>query len=182
MHKKNIWRYLFLAILLFIVGFSLTSGLLSKFADYALNEIAEKSELYFIAEFNKIDSYPDVTYYLLLPPKKYSEFYASGLSPAILCTMLINVLFNFLFQPVFLCALTPQVILTVLLFPFFIWGVIKYFKKVPIMILVFFCIALFVGLNGTIVERLIRHRLSCELMYLLLGLAGLVSWTTEKLY
>ena len=92
----------------------------------------------------------------------------------------LNALFNSLFQPIFLCIFTPQVVLNYVLFPFFIYGTIMYFKKLSLMIFFFFIYSIYIGMNGSITEPLIRHRMTCELIYLLIALAGFEGWIIRR--
>ena len=89
--------------------------------------------------------------------------------------------YNVLFQPQFLCIFTPQVILNYGLFPFFILGAIKYFTKVPIIVLVFLAMSVYAGLYGSMIESLVRHRMVCDLIYILIGIAGFTDWATKNL-
>ena len=125
--------------------------------------------------------YPDARHYFLLPENRYLEFHRKGFSPELLLAVLFNALFNSLFQPLFLCILTPQAVLNFFLFPFFLYGGIKYFRRLPLMILIFFGMSIYSALYGSVVEALVRHRISCELIYLLIGLAGFINWTEKNL-
>lgn len=178
---KNISYLLLSCFLLFALAFSLSSGLFFEFVEYGLEKITPKVEIYIRAQVGRLENYPDAKQYLLLPGGKYLEFYTKGLSLGMFFTIIANALFNSLFQPIFFCVFTPQVILNYILFPFFLYGAIKHFKKIPIMLLVFLAVSIYIGMHSSLVETLIRHRMSCELIYLLIGLAGFTDWITKNL-
>ncbi len=119
-------------------------------------------------------------HYYLLSDDEFIEFYKNGISWRLAVSATGNALFNVLAQPVFPCVFTPQVFLNVVLLPFFIYGAVLNFKKVPIMIICCLVLAVYVGLRDSIIESLIRHRMPCELIYLSIGLAGFTRWITRN--
>jgi hypothetical protein len=181
MKEKRIFYFILAGLLLFILGFLLSSGLFSDFIKYGTEKVNTEIKKGIIHQANAISLYPQAKHYMLLPPDSYLKFYTKGLSFTMFFTILTNALFNALFQPIFISIFTPQVILNYMLFPFFIYGAIKYFKRVPLMVFVFLGISVYIGLHNAVIESLIRHRLSCELIYLLIGLAGFTGWITESL-
>lgn len=177
--KKWMWISASIVII-FVIGFSTTSGLLFHSFDALKNAFVSKIGECIFYHSTSFDR--EARHYFLLPEGGYNAaFYIKPLLFYTIAGLIFNALFNALFQPMFFCIFTPQVLLNLLLFPFFLYGAIKYFKKVPIMILVFFVVYIYVGLYGSVVEALIRHRMSCELIYLLIGVAGFTSLITEKL-
>lgn len=121
-------------------------------------------------------------HYLLLPEGGYDEtLFTLPLSFPVIARMISNAIFNVIFQPLFFCIFTPQVILNYFIFPFFIYGAIRYFTRVPIIILAFLGLSVYVGFNGSIVESLIRHRMICDLIYLLIGTAGFIDVISKNL-
>jgi hypothetical protein len=123
----------------------------------------------------------DAKRYFLLPAGSYSiELFTQPLSFAVLAGILVNSIFNILFQPVFLCPFTPQVILNVILLPFFLYGAVRYFRKTWPLLIIFTVVSFQIGIYDSGIEALIRHGMSCELIYLLIGLAGFTGWITRS--
>ena len=167
-------------IAVFISAFLLSSSLLHEFTGPVKDKVFSMADGFAYRHFNNFYIYPDSRFYFLFTQNDGLQFHEKGISFDIICSMATNALFNSLFQPVFFCIFTPQVILNYALFPFFLYGVVAYFRKIPIAIIFLFIFYVYIGLRNNVVEPLIRHRMSCELIYLLLGLAGLTGWITRK--
>jgi hypothetical protein len=121
-------------------------------------------------------------HYFLLPEGGYTgDVFIKPVTVQTMFVLMSNALFNAFFQPLFLSVFTPQVVLTYLLFPFFLYGMVKYFKRLPILFAVLFLVLIYAGLYGSVIEALIRHRMSCELLYYLISLAGFTGWITRRL-
>jgi hypothetical protein len=179
MPVKNVLSYISIALVIFFIGFALSSGLAldisKKFSDRVAPDI--KNRLCHHISTLEVDA----KHYFLLPAGSYTiELYTRSLSYTTLAIILINSIFNILFQPVFFCVFTPQVILNAVLLPFFLYAAVRYFKKVwPLLTL--FCILSFqIGVYDSGVEALIRHGMSCELIYLLVGIAGFTGWIARS--
>lgn len=176
-------RYVYIIasfLMIFAIGFSITTGLISASLDVIKNSLIAKIGYCVIYHTTTLER--EARHYFLLPQGAYSvDIHLKPLSAYLAAAASLNALFNSLFQPLFLCIFTPQALLNLLLFPFFLYGAIKYFKRVPVMILVFFIVYIYVGLYGSVIEALIRHRMSCELIYLLIGIAGFTGLITENL-
>ena len=177
--SKNISGIVLSLLFVFAFAFLLSSGIFSKGCAYALNYCDLKMKPLLNYHLNTL-AIP-ARHYFLMPDGGYTfSFQNEPLSFFTLVTITTNALANSLFQPIFLCVFTPQVILNYLLFPFFLYGVVKYFKKVPILIVVFFVLSAYVAIYGSVVEALVRHRISCEMIYYLIGSAGFTSWITRS--
>ena len=119
-------------------------------------------------------------HYFLFPEGGYSiEIFSKPLSLFTVFIAITNAFLNMFFQPMFLCVFTPQVIVNYILFPFFLYGMIRYFAKVPLMVLSFFFLCFYAGLYDSLVEPLLRHGMVCELIYLSIGIAGFTGWITS---
>ncbi|MBU0606123.1 MAG: hypothetical protein KKH77_07535 [Candidatus Omnitrophica bacterium] len=181
---KNAFRYISIALVVLFIGFALSSGLLHDSltkvtagvtAEFT-NDITRHCKTLWVYSFQK-----SRWHYFLLPEGAYtSAFYTTQLSLSTVVNIISNSMFNALFQPLFFCAFTPQTVFNCLLFPFFLYGAIIYFKKVPIMVLVCLGLYAYIGIYSSVVEPIIRHRMSCELIYLLIGLAGFINLITER--
>ncbi len=170
--KKIAYASLILVII-FISGFLLSSDV---FHEYLTSKM-KPSLVYHIRTL----ALPQTKHYFLLPSGGYGEYLYTGAYSAMTVFILISyALLNVIFQPIFLCLFTPQALLNYALFPFFIYGSIKYFRVVPLLVLSFFALAFLIGLNGSVVEALIRHRIPCELIYILIGTAGFTGWITRS--
>lgn len=180
--KHRIFSVIILSLVIFSIAFLLSSGLVVSKGRSLVDQQVLKIKATISHHINVFDIYPNTRYYFLVPENRYLEFNEKRLSPELLLAVLFNALFNSLFQPLFLCVLTPQAILNFFLFPFFLYGAIKYFRRLPIMILIFFWMYIYSALRSPIVEALVRHRMSCELIYLLIGLAGFINWTEKNLF
>lgn len=174
------FSYLTFFFIVFVAGFSISSGRLSLFLRYFTDWVISNIEYAILYHSNTLQIYRDAMRYFLLPKGWYLKLHTEGFSSIMILPILLNALFNSLFQPIFLCAFTPQVVLNYMVFPFFIYGTIRYFKKVSLMILFFLLYCIYIGISGSVTEPLIRHRLACELIYLLIGLAGFESWITRR--
>lgn len=181
MPVKKIPFLLLIPIIVFTCGFLLSSGFFTKFAAYASGMFLFKVERLLYHNLLMFPMYPYATHYFIIPDGASWYFFAKGLTPGFMLAVIPNIFYNALFQPLILCVFTPQVILNYALFPFFLYGAFKYFKKVPVMIIGLLAIYAYVALYSSIIEPLIRHRISCELIYILIGLAGFINLTTEKL-
>ena len=168
------------AVAIFTLAFLLSgapsdlSGHASKFIKTGIGAFDLKIKDTLVKYVNVFAIYDDrPRYHFIFPPGTYSKSYVlKNISHRTVFPILLNAFFNSLFQPLFLCVFTPQVVLVYALFPFFLYGCIRYFKKVPIMVVFFIWYSIFIGLKQPVVEALIRHRLSCELVYISIGLAG----------
>ncbi len=181
---KNAFRYISIALVVLFIGIALSSGLLHDSLSKANTYIMTGFKYHLERHCNSFWVYPfqdSRWHYFLLPEDAYTAaIYTTPLSLSIVVTIVINSLFNTLFQPLFICALTPQTVFNCLLFPFFLYGAIRYFKKIYIMIFVLLGMYVYIGIYGSVVEPIIRHRMSCELIYLLIGLAGFISLITGR--
>ncbi len=176
-------RYCLLAalfIFLFFLGAGMSSGAIDK-------KLQKTSDSIFLTFQNALDHhcavlniYPDAQHYFLLPEGTYLKRSVETFSPHIFLNIVANAFFNGLFQPLFLCVFTPETILHYVLFPFFIYGAVRYFRKIPLLILFFFLYLLYAGVYNAIVESLIRHRMPCDLIYLSIGLAGFSDAITRR--
>ncbi len=180
MVSKKIVHFTLLYILLFVLGFLLSWETSIFLIGRVLNNIGYQINGLFLFHYNTFRIYPDARHYFIFPDGGYLRFFIEGIHLNIVIPTLSNVLFNALFQPLFLCIFTPQTILTYLLLPFFIYAAVKYFKKVPIMVLFLVGFLLFIGIKDSVVEPLIRHRMVCELIYFCIGSAGLADWITRR--
>lgn len=181
---KNAFRYICIALVVLFIGFALSSGLLHDLLTKAATNVTAEFKYYLERHCNSFWVYPFQNsrwHYFLLPEGAYTAvIYTTPLSLSTVVTIVINSLFNTLFQPLFICALTPQTVFNCLLFPFFLYGAVRYFKKIYIMIFVLLGMYVYIGMYSSVVEPIIRHRMSCELIYLLIGLAGFVSLITGR--
>lgn len=172
----------FIAILVMILaaGLLIKAGLLRAVMSYIQTQYRELLDCHYTSlqiYFIKNGKW----FYYLLPDGMYNAgMCVNPLSTGIILAMTGNALFNALFQPIFPCVFSPQAMLNYILFPFFLYGAVKYFRKLWFMIILFFCWYIYSGLYGCVIEALIRHRMPCELIYLLLGLAGFTDWITKK--
>lgn len=181
---KNTFRYICVTLVVLVIGFVLSSGLLHDFLTKAATSVTVEFTNYINQHCRTFWVYAFQSskwHYFLLPEGAYTAaFYTTPLSLSTVVTVVSNSLFNTLFQPLFICALTPQTVFNCLLFPFFLYGAVKYFKKIYFMIFVLLGMYVYIGMYSSVVEPIIRHRMSCELIYLLIGLAGFVSLITGK--
>jgi len=179
-YNKKIFFIALVTIIVFISGYMLSSGLFVDFFNHVIEDTVLKIELRVLQHFCSFEK--EAYHYLLLPASGYAEvIYAKQLSFSTFFTLFSNTLFNTLLQPAFFCIFTPQVVLKCMLFPFFVYGSIKYFRKSFFMLVVFFGISFYIGLRTSIVEVLVRHGMICDLIYLLIGLAGFTDWMQESL-
>jgi len=164
----------------FVVFFPAERGFWAEKTRSAYNSFFKSANTRIRTATIRYEQYPNATHYFILPQGKYFEYIEFGLNPRTLFQTLLNAIFNFMFQPIFLCLFTPQTVLTYLIFPFFIYGSVVYFRKVPLMIIFFFGFGLYLGMRDSVVESLVRHRMVCDLIYLSIGTAGFTRWITEK--
>lgn len=177
---KRYLFYLAIAFVLLLIGFMLSSGIAVNLATKTLDKVMPDIKLRLGHHIMTL-VIDGAKRYFLFPMGHYTkELYTEPLSFAIVGTILGNSIFNILFQPVFLCPFTPQVILNALLFPFFLYGAFRYLKKTWLMLIIFVVLAFYIGVYDSGVEALIRHGMSCELIYLLIGLAGFTGWITKN--
>jgi len=186
--KPKMLRLLFLAAAVFALAF-LLSGAAPDLKDHAAAFVKSgigafdlKIKGILLKYVNVFTVYNDKPrYHFLFPPGTYSKSYVlKNISHTTAFPVLFNAFFNSVFQPLFLCVFTPQVVLVYALFPFFLYGCLRYFKKVPLMVIFFIWYSVFIGLKQPVVEALVRHRLSCELLYLSIGLAGFFYLTQRR--
>lgn len=125
----------------------------------------------------------DARHYFLFPPGEYRiDLFTRPLSVPAMATIVYNSAFSLLFQPVFLCPFTPQVIVNLVLLPFFIYAAVRYFHRVFILLAVFVMTTFQIGIYDSGVEALIRHGMLCELIYLLVGTAGFADLISKNSY
>lgn len=134
--------------------------------------------LYF--HLRRYELYIESKHFHIVPEGSSRAHIEQGPSFGILASMLINGAVNFIFQPLFVSVFMPQVLLNFFLLPFFIYGCVKYFTKVPFLIILFFMTATYAIFYAVIVEPLIRYRLSCEMLYILIGVAGFINLITKR--
>ena len=163
-----------------MIGFAISSRIFVSPISSALDRVYPSVDACVYSNLNKFEMYPHAWQYFLLPGGGYSTPYPAITTMSGLITVIFNALFNALFQPVFLCIFTPQTIATCVLFPFFIYGAIAYFRRIPLLILFFFAFSLYIGMRDFVVEPLIRHRTACELIFYMIGVAGLGRWITKR--
>jgi len=177
-HRKIfIWSVLVIGIPL--AGYAVSSGILGDLSVRAGGIIV--SEFRSLVDYHCFHLQREGRHYFLLPDAGYTPAFVSGnWSAGSVISIIGNAFLNFIFQPVFLCVFTPQVVLNIILFPFFIYGAYKYFNKVPVLIVLFLSMGLYISIYGSIVEALIRHRMPCELIYIMIGLAGFARSITEN--
>lgn len=181
---KKMFHAIFPVLALFTIGFALSSGLFHDPLSGAITRIITEFKPYIVNHCSTlwVDSFQKSRWhYFLLPEGGYAiAFYASPLSLPTVVTVVSNALFNVMFQPLFPCVFVPQAIFNCLLFPFFLFGAFKYFKKIFIMLIVCLGVYVYTGIYGSVIEAIIRHRIPCELIYLLIGLAGFMALITGK--
>jgi hypothetical protein len=165
----------------FLFAFGLSSGLFGEIMRHGEEMALPRLANILKYHYNTLLIYPDARHYLLLPEGGYVGLSSTGFVRGVVFALLSSALFNALFQPIFLCVLTPQAVLNYLLFPFFIYGAIKYFKKVWPIVFFFIIFSVYIGLSGSVVEPLVRHRMPCELIYISIGVAGFTRWITGRL-
>jgi len=178
---KKTARFVLIASVILIIGFVLSSGIAVEISDSFSAKVMDtiKARLYRHITNLEVDS----KHCYLLPFGKYSiGLYVQPLSYSTLALFVFNSVFNILFQPVFLCPFTPQVFVNIVLLPFFLYGVVRYFKKVWFLVAIFIVLSFWIGIYDSGVEALIRHGMSCELIYVLIGTAGFASWITKNSY
>lgn len=176
---RNVIRFTMIALTVFVIGFMLSSGiafdLSKKVSDKVIFELTKRFH-HHIFTLEVVDA----KHYFLLPIGRYTiELHAKPLSLVVLAGILANSIFNILFQPVFLCPFTPQVILNAALFPFFLYGAVRYFKKAWPLLVLFIILSFLIGAYDSVIEPLIRHGMSCELIYLLVSSAGFTGWIVK---
>lgn len=177
--SKRILYHLSIALVVLFTGFALSSGvtadLSKKLSDKVMPGVT--SRLHHHISNLEVNA----KHYFVLPFGCYKkELYTQPLTFAILPVILVNSIYNILFQPVFICPFTPQIIVNILALPFFLYGSIRYFKKIWPLLIVLAVISFQVGVYDSVVETLIRHGMSCELIYLLIGSAGFADWITKR--
>lgn len=180
--SKTILNRAVILLVVFFIGFALSSGIIQdgakRLSDRVMPGLKERLSHHILTLV-----VVDAKHYFLLPVGGYSkELFTQPLSPVVLASILGNSIFHVLFQPVFLCPFTPQVIINLVLLPFFLYAVVKYFKKVWLMLAIFIVMSFQVGIYDSGIEALIRHGMSCELIYLLIGLAGFTGLITRRSY
>lgn len=176
--RKKAYRFVLPALFVFVSAFLLGySGLLQ----FLFRQIFLRLETIVNYNYWSFLIYPSARHCYILSKEGYRNLFFSGFSPGMLPEILCNAFVNGLFQPLFFCVLTPQVVMYYILFPFFAYGAIKYFKKVPLMIVFFIAAILYIGTKNSVIESIIRHRMPCDLIYLSISLAGLSDWITKRL-
>ncbi|MDD5421823.1 MAG: hypothetical protein WC592_01195 [Candidatus Omnitrophota bacterium] len=175
--KRSLVVFSFLLVVL--LGFFSSSPYFKSRLGGAVKQVEEMAYDY---HFKKLEIYPSARLFFILPEGAYSTFYRTRFTDGMAYQVLSNVFINSFFQPLFLCIFTPQVVLHYLLLPFFLYGSIRYFKKVPLLI-IFFIVSMFgLCVKNAVVETLVRHRMVCDLIYISIGIAGLTDSITRKLF
>jgi len=162
----------------FLAGFVVSSGIFEKVLNYNLYEKFPALKAVVYAAASKFEMYKEARRYSAYP--KGPAAYKKTITCKNFVIIAFNGIFHAIFEPLFICAFTPQVVLNFILFPFFLYGAIRYFTRVPIIILTFITIAVYVGMRNVYVESLIRHRIPCDFLYVLIAIAGLRGLITEK--
>ena len=184
---KRMLAILLISAIIFSAGFAISTG----FVHYLSAKIYEGVKHEFVRDLYRnclslrtFSFQKSRWHYFLLPEGAYKpDLYTTPLAPATVAIIIFNSFFNTLCQPLFPCLLTPQALFYCLLFPFFVLGSIKYFKNVPLIILLILVAYAYTGIYSiSVIESIVRHRMSCELLYLLIGLAGLTDLITERSY
>lgn len=180
MYKKNRIYYIAIALLVCFIAFALSSGIAGDISKKISKKLMPGIKYRLYHHIGNLEV--SAKHYFLLPSGWYvKELFTEPLSTEVLMSMFFNSVFNILFQPVFLCPFTPQVILNVVLAPFFIYGAVRYFGKVWPLLILFLVLSFQIGTYDSVVEALVRHGMSCELIYLMIGLAGFTGWTAKSL-
>ena len=162
----------------FLAGFVVSSGIFEKVLNYNLYEkFPAIKEAVFTAR-GKFENYKEAKRYMIYPGGSIA--YKESLSVKNFIIIAFKSMFHTIFEPLFICVFTPQTVLNFILFPFFLYGAIRYFTRVPVIILTFTVIAVYVGMRNVYVEALIRHRIPCDFLYVLIAIAGLRGLITEK--
>ena len=86
-----------------------------------------------------------------------------------------TIMLNLIAQPLFLCILTPQAVLNVLILPFFILALVRHYRKFNKWLLWIIVYGVFITKYNGVSESLIRHRMSIELFYYAIGMVGVCS-------
>lgn len=178
---KSISLQIFVIAALFAVGFALSTGILSGVYHTLAGKFVDDIEESIFHHTLTLVSREDVRHYFLFPEGEYAGWiFAQPPSVAVFASVFFYSIFNMLFQPVFLCVFTPQVILNVVAFPFFLYGSVRYFRKVWPLLLSFVLITFRIGIYDSSVEALMRHGMICELFYLMIGSAGFAGWIAKR--
>lgn len=176
----NIFRHVIIVLLVLVLGFAFSSNLVHDASRKIIDKIMigiEQRLYHHITTLGLVDA----KHYFVIPPEGYGiELCKHSLSLATLAVVCGNSIFNLIFQPVFFCSFTPQAILNIIFFPFFLYGAVRYFKKTWIMLIIFIALSCQIGMYDSAVEALIRHGMSCELIYLLISTAGFAGWITKS--
>ncbi|MBN2452734.1 MAG: hypothetical protein JXB40_00540 [Candidatus Omnitrophica bacterium] len=176
---RNAFSCILIALVVLFIGFSLSSGMVTR----ALEVISDRTMAGIQVRFLHHISNLEVTakHYFLVPTGSYlKELLMEPIPLAMLAQILANSVFNILFQPVFISPFTPQVVLNLVAFPFFLYGAVRYFGRTWFLLIIFIMISFQIGIYDSVVEALIRHGMPCELIYLLIGAAGLAGWITKN--
>ena len=178
---RKILHHVLVMLVILAIGFALSSGMATDTAKRLSDRVMSDAQSRL--HHHILNLQVDAKHYFILPSGCYKkELYTQPLAFAILPVILANSVFNILFQPVFICPFTPQAIVNALLLPFFLYGSVKYFKRVWPLLVILAVMSFQIGIYDSIVEPLMRHGMSCELIYLLIGLAGFASWTAKTSY
>jgi fumarate reductase subunit C len=178
-YLRNIFFICTVSVAIFLAGYLLSSGIAADLLGSAVSYVKAEVGSYFWNHCARLET--GGRHYFLLPEKGYTDYIIKGFSLTMIFQVFFNTLFNLLFQPVFLCAFSPQVILNIIILPFSLYGAVKYFSRVPIVIITFFAVSFYMGIYGAAIEALIRHGMVCELIYILIGSAGLADLITKSL-
>ena len=84
-----------------------------------------------------------------------------------------SVILNLMAQPLFLCVLTPQSVLNMIVFPFFLKACVQHYRKFTIWIMWIAVYGTFVTIYDGVSESLVRHRMAIELFYYAIGVVGI---------
>jgi|GEM_PF-2365601 len=176
---KSIFFVVIVSIALFLAGFIISSGIGAELLNNTVSGLNAKVGSHFVSHYARI--WESGRHYFLLPEKDYAEYGINGFSIRMIVPVFLNAIFHILFQPVFLCVFSPQVVLNIVMLPFALYGAVKYFTRVPLIIAAFIIISFYAGIHGVVVEALIRHGMICELIYILIGSAGFTGLITKSL-
>jgi len=162
----------------FLAGFAVSSGIFEKVLNYNLYEKFPALKTVVCTAASKFEMYKEARRYSAYPDGPGA--YKKNINYKNFVIIAFNGIFHTIFEPLFICVFTPQTILNFALLPFFLYGTVRYFSRVPIIILTFIAIATYVGMRNVYVESLIRHRILCDFLYVLIAIAGLRGLITEK--
>lgn len=167
------------ACVVFLTGFAFTSGSFGVLCGRIHDKIVVVGNEYINRHICALATYHSARHYFLLSPDDYARFPYEGCSAGSIVATAATALFNALFQPLCFCPFTYQTFLIFLLFPFFVYGAFRHARQIWFPIVIFGAFLTYIGMKNAIVEPLVRHRLTCELFYYMIAIAGFVDVTAR---